>query len=356
MARPVHTTRIRWRVAALLLLCAVPAAAQQAQPSRFAIDTAAAIDEAVDANGNFATGVIVDAVVAADLGGGFEAFARPFAQRLTSGEWNRQVWIAAVRYQRAGRVGVRIDAGLIPSPVGLANTTLRPPQNATIAQPSSLFLPLPPLDLRGTRANLLAVLYPYGASVTLSGAHWDARAAVIDTSPLRTRRIFAQANPPRFANVVFGGGITPVVGLRIGASVTRGGWQRAGEHPLVTADRDATVVTVESEFAVRYTKLSSEWVRDVLETADGDRVASGWWVQGQQTLAPRWFVAARVERMAAPLLGVIDQDFMGTEAIAGFRLTPEITFRAGHRARRGFGRTAFDNQVTGSVVWWRRWL
>jgi hypothetical protein len=170
------------------------------------------------------------------------------------------------------------------------------------------------------------------------------------------RRIFARARPPRFANVVVGGGITPVVGLRVGASVTHGGWQRAGENPLVTADRDATVVTVESEFSVRYTKVSGEWVRDILDTAEGDLVVSGWWVHGQQTLTPRWFGAGRVERMSSPLLGGIDQNFAGIEEVIGFRVTPEITIRAGHRARRGFGRTGFDHQVIGSVVWWKRWL
>ena len=344
------------RAAAVFLLLTAPAAAQQAQPSRFALDTVAAIDEAVDTNGNFVTGVTLDAVVSADLGRGFEAFARPFVQRLPNGEWNRQVWIAALRYQRTGRVGLRIEAGLIPSPVGLANMTLRPQQNPTIAQPSSLFLPLPPLTVPGPRTNVLGVLYPYGASATVSGAHWDARAAVIDTSPLRTRRIFARANPPRFTNVVLGGGVTPIVGVRIGASVTRGGWQRAGETPLVTDDHDATIVTVESEVSVAYTRITGEWVRDTLETATGDVVASGWFVQGQQTLSPRWFAAGRVERIASPLLGVIDQQFTGIEETVGFRLTPEITIRGGHRARRAFGRTGFDNQVTASVVWWKRWL
>jgi hypothetical protein len=342
--------------ALLLLVVATPAPAQQAQPSRIAIDTVAAIDEAVDTNGNFATGVTLDAVVSADLGHGFEAFARPFVQRLPNGEWNRQVWVAALRYQRSGRVGLRVEAGLIPSPVGLANMTLRPQQNPTIAQPSSLFLPLPPLAAPGPRTNVLAVLYPYGASATVSGTHWDARAAVIDTSPLRTRRIFAQANPPQFMNVVIGGGVTPVVGMRIGASVTHGGWQRAGETPLVTADRAATIVTIESEFSVDYTKISGEWVRDTLETATGDVVASGWFVQGQQTLTPRWFAAGRVERIASPLLGIVDQQFIGVEETVGFRLTREITIRGGHRARRAFGRSAFDNQIAASVVWWKRWL
>jgi hypothetical protein len=347
-------------VATLLLVHAVPCSAQQARLSPIAFDTVAAVDEAVDENGNFATGVILDAVVSVELGRGFEAFARPFIQRLNSGEWNRQVWIAALRYERTGPIALRVDAGLIPSPVGLANMMLRPQQNPTIALPSSLFTPLPPMELRGPRTNLLGVLYPYGANVTISASRWDLRGAVIDTSPLRVRRIFARANPPQFLNVVVGGGVTPVVGLRIGASLTHGGWQKAGESPTVTEDRNATVITIESEYSVRYTKVSGEWVRDRLETATGDETASGWFVQGQQTLTARWFAAARAERMTAPAFALLeplqDQHFTGVEETVGYRVTPEITLRAGHRGRRGFGRTGFDNQATVSIVWWQRWM
>jgi hypothetical protein len=347
-------------LACLLVLAGAPgASAQQARPSALAIDTSAAVDESVDANGHFSTGVILDAVVSADVGRGFQAIVRPFAQRLSSGEWNRQIWIATLRYERSGPVGVRVDAGLIPSPIGLANLTLRPHLNPTISQPASLFTRLPPLEFRGPRTTLLGAVYPFGGQITVSGLRWDARAAAIDTSPLRTRRVFAHANPPRFANVVVGGGVTPIVGLRVGTSVTRGGWQRAGETPLITEDRDATIVTVESEFSFRYTKLTGEWVRDALETSSGDRIASGWFLQGQQTLAPRWFVAGRAERMSAPAVlatGVQQQRFYGVEETLGYRLTPDITVRASHRARRGFGRASYDHIAAVSVVWWRRWM
>jgi hypothetical protein len=344
---------------AAVILGAAPAAAQQAQPSRIAVDTVAAFDQAVDGAGNFSTGVILDAVVSVEIGGGLEAFARPFVQRLGSGEWNRQVWIAALRYERSAAVNLRVEAGLIPSPVGFANMMLRPQQNPTISLPSSLFTSLPPLELRSPRTTLLGVIYPYGVHATVSSSHWDARAAVIDTSPLRSRRVFARANPPRFANVVIGGGVTPIVGLRFGASVTHGGWQKAGETPAVTEDRDATVVTLESEYSFAYTKLAGEWVHDVLETGAGDESVSGWFVQGQQTLTPRWFAAARVERMMAPALTITgareEQDFTGVETTIGYRLTPEVTVRGGHRARKGFGRPGFDHQVAASVVWWQRW-
>jgi hypothetical protein len=340
----------------VLLLIATPAQAQLSRPSVFAIDTTAAMDEAVDESGNASTGVILDSVVSADLGRGFQAVVRPFLQRLTSGEWNRQVWVAEIRYERPGTIGIRVDAGLIPSPIGLANTTLRPHLNPPISQPASLFTPLPTTLPRGPRLNLLGAVYPFGGQVTLSTLRWDVRAAFIDTSPLRTRRVFAASNPPRFAQIVVGGGITPVVGLRIGASAAHGGWQRAGETPLVTSDRDATVVTVESEYSFRHTKLAAEWVRDSLDSAAGNIIASGWFVLGQQTLTPRWFLAGRVERMSAPGPVVGRQRFAGTEAVIGYRVTPDITLRLGHRAREGFGREGFDHQAAVSVVWWRRWM
>lgn len=354
----------------ILLLTAgwTPAHAQQASPSFFAVETSIAVDESTDFDGNQTTGVIADATVSADLGRGFQALVRPFAQRNASGEWNRQIWIAAVRYERGGAVGLRVDAGLIPSPVGLANLTLRPHLNPTIAQPSSLFTPLPPLEPlpeRNSRATLLGAVYPLGAQATLSGEHWDARAALIDTSPIRTRRTFSPVNPPRFANFVIGGGITPVVGVRLGASVTGGGWQRGGESARITEDRSATIVTVEGDAAFAYTRLTGEWTRDSIETSTGTRIASGWFVQGQQTLTPRWFVSGRLERMAAPAVfwfpdstmpEVFQQRLNGVEETIGFRLTPEITLRVSHRARRGFGRPEFEHTLGASAVWWKRWL
>ncbi len=161
-------------------------------------------------------------------------------------------------------------------------------------------------------------------------------------------------------NVVVGGGVTPLFGLRIGASITGGGWQRAGESPAITADRDATVMTVESEYSIGYTKIGGEWTRDALETSHGNTAAWGWFVQGQQTLTARWFAAARVERMNAPSLvaaaGTFDRlHYHGIEEVVGFRLTPEITVRAGHRARQAFIDDELEHAASLSITWWRRW-
>lgn len=358
--------------ASLVAAAATPARAQQARPSVFAVESSAAVDETSDLDGNRVQNLTVDAVVSASLGRGFQAIVRPFAQRLGTGAWNRQVWVATVRYERRGPVGLRVEAGVIPSPIGLANLTLRPHLNATIAQPSSLFTPLPPLERPGARtvrATLLGAVYPYGVQATASGTHWDARAAAMDTSPLRTRRIFSPTNPPRFANVVVGGGVTPFVGFRVGASVTHGAWQHDGESPSITEDRRATIVTIKSDLAFRYTKLAGEWTRDGIETSTGGRVASGWFVQGQQTLSAHWFVAGRAERMQAPAVFwldgsqtplesplVVKQRLSGVEETLGYRITPELTLRTGHRARKEFGRDGFVHTFSVSAVWWRRWL
>jgi len=342
-----------------LLLGAVSASAQQARPAALAIDSAAAVDVTVDANGNDVTGVFLDSLVSASFGPGLQAMVRPQIQRLAAtGEWNRQIWIAEVRYERAGRVATRLEGGYIPSPIGLANLTLRPHLNPTIAQPASLFTSIPSLEVRGPRVNLLSGLYPLGAQATVSMQHWDARVAVIDTSPLRLRRVFGSSNPPRFATAIVGGGVTPFVGFRVGASIARGGWLRAGESPAATADRSVSVLTVESELSFRHTSLAAEWTHDTLETSLGDRTASGWYVQGMQTLAPRWFVAGRVERICTtlPVASSTRQRFTASEQTLGFRVTPEITLRISHRATERFGTSVFGHTAAASVVWFRRWL
>ena len=359
MTPNLAASRNLWLCMVLCLSPVQPLLAQEARPSAVAIDTAVSFDHAVDSGESY-SGFSADAIVSVGLGRGLEGVFWPIVQRLQSGQWSRDVWIASMRYERAGPVGVRVEAGLVPSPVGLANYIGRRPHlNPTIAQPSSLFSSLPSLEPGGPRANLLGAVYPFGGQVTLSGQHWYGRAGVIDTSPLRRRRIFSRTNPPRFTNVVVGGGVTPVVGLSVGASVTHGGWMRAGETAAVTAKQDATVITVESEFSIAHTKLAAEWVRDLIETSSGDRTASGWFVQGQQTLAPRWFIAGRVEKMSSPFvtsLLVVQQRLTGVEEVLGFRLTPELTLRVGHRARRGFGRPGYEHVAEASIVWWRRWM
>jgi hypothetical protein len=350
----------------VLLLATAPVAAQQAHPSVLAIDSVAEADITADGNGNETKGVFLDSLVVADFGKGVEAMVRPQVQRLAgTGEWNNQIWVAELRYERQGPIAFRAEGGYIPSPVGLANLTLRPQMNPTIGLPAELFTSIPSLEVRGPRVNLLSGIYPLGAQGTVSATHWDARIAVIDTSPLRLRRVFAipdpplfAGNPPRFTNVVIGGGVTPFVGFRIGATMTHGGWLKAGESAASPAGRSATLINIETELAFRHTSLAGEWIHDALDTSLGTRDTSGWYVQGAQNLTPRLFVAGRYDKIATVLPLTTDPtlDFRNTEQTIGYRLTPELTLRASHRMRQAFGRTTWDHLEAVSIVWYRRWM
>jgi hypothetical protein len=344
------------------------AAAQESRTSRLAIDTSAAVDTSVNGSGDAINGLTADALLSFDLGGNLQFVTRPFLQRLgASGEWNAQVWLAALRYERTGEVAIRLDLGYIPSPVGMANLMLRPHSNPTIALPASLFSSLPLVDVGGPRTTLLGAIYPLGASATISSLAWDVRVAVMDTSPTRSRRIFSDGtppNPPRFGQFVVGAGVTPMVGVRVGASLTRGGWERAGESPAASQDRSATIATVEADVSRGHTRLQAEFTYDRFEVNNGPVVARGAFLQGQHTLSPRWFVAGRVERVTSPaifaapdILSVVrrTQQLQGFEETLGFRLTADLTLRASHRMRRTFGRSDFDHVGAVSVVWWRRW-
>ena len=157
--------------------------------------------------------------------------------------------------------------------------------------------------------------------------------------------------------------MTPVVGVRVGVSLTRGNWEQAGETPLANEARASTIATVEADLSYRHTRLQAEWTRDRFSVIDGEVIARGWFVQGAHTISPRWFVAGRIERLEAPAIigtgpsGIIrqNQHFQGFEETLGYRLTPELTLRGSHRMREVFGRTETDHVGAVSIVWWRRW-
>ena len=116
-----------------LLALPAPAAAQAQLPSWFSIDTTAAVDRAA---GLAATPRLASCSTPScrrRIGPGLEIYTRPFVQRLGTGEWNRQVWLAAARYERKGAVGLRIEGGLIPGA-----DRARQPDAAAAAQPDDL--------------------------------------------------------------------------------------------------------------------------------------------------------------------------------------------------------------------------
>ena len=106
--------------------------------------------------------------------------------------------------------------------------------------------------------------------------------------------------------------------------------------------------------------MSGEIVRSRFERLTGAAIAYEWFVQGLQTLSPRWSLGARHERTSAPEL--VTATSVGRrsrlamiETTIGFRVTPEVTLRSSYYTRKSYGASAWDHQVGIQAVWARKW-
>jgi len=344
----------------LLAVAAGPAAGQAA---RIAFEPVVAVDAAAGSDVPRSAGVWIDLFGAFRVADGLDLIARPVVTRQAfDGEWQTQIYQLGLRYERPGRIGLRLEGGVMPSPIGLGMLENRPDINPVVSQHSAYYLPLPRGDAVLPRTFLIAGTYPLGAQLTLSARRWDARVALVDSSPARGRSFIDAGGQPRMANVVAGFGVTPRVGLRLGAALAHGGYVAAGEPGSWGADRAATLAQIEAEWAFGYTRLAGEWVRNVMETAWDDAVAQGGWIEVTRTLTPRLFLAARgdaqryrygYEYGSGPRMS---EDYKRFEAVLGLRLTPDLTLRGGYLTRKGYVVSHWDDQVVMSIVWHRKVL
>lgn len=353
---------MKLRAAIVVLVVAASARPAHAQTGRVAIDALAATDASIGSDVTRKQGVFLDVFAAVRLGRGFDLLARPLVTRRSfDGRWQKQMYQLGVRYERPGAVGFRVDAGQMPSPIGLGLLENRPDLNPVVSQHSAYYLPLPRVDPEIPRSFLIAAAYPLGALATVSTRRWDARAAVLDSSPVRGRPFFGANKPPRLLNTMVGFGVTPYIGVRLGGAVAHGAYASVDEvQDDRRGDRDALMVQVEGEWSFRHTRIAGELVRSRFETARADAVAAGGWIEIAQTLTPRLFVAGRADeqqfRYQRPSGAFDRQRYDRYEAIAGFRLTPDLTVRAGYMVRKGYVVFHWDDQMVWSVVWQRKVL
>jgi len=364
------TTRTTVSLCLLALLAASPASAQSV--SRFSLESVVGVDEFGGENVNNRPQIIVDIFAGVRVGANWQFFIRPWFRlprpttpTAPAAPWDTQLYGAGVRYERPGKISTRVEAGYIVSPVGLGLFDVRPDVNPTIVQHLSYLIPMPPFDTSVPIERPLSSTYPLGGLVTLSTNHWDARAAVVNSSPTRPYAVGAVTRPRQTPVFELGGGVTPIVGLRFGGSMAHGKYATRREltrNPQNVDGREMTLVTGEGEWAFGYTKISGEVARVSFETIGPRAVAYEYFIQGMQTLTPRWFVAARNERSSAPPLinglGIVVGNrarFSMVETTGGFRVNREITLRGSYYARKSYNARQWDNQVGGSVVWARRW-
>lgn len=304
--------------------------------------------------------VMLDLVGTIRLAGGLDMVVRPWSMRRPGGDWAFEMYQLQLRYVSSTRLPFRIDAGIIPAPVGLFTLELQPHRNPMVTTPFYYFMPLPSMDGSADRVRLMSGGYPLGAIFSVSGARWDARAGITDSGPVRPRNLFDESRPAAHPQLVVGAGFTPITGMRLGAGFTRG---RYGSRTVLPSGarldpQTATVFNVEGEYAVGHTRVSGEWIRDRFDTPTGAAVARGFNVQAVQTLTPRIFAAARSTRVSSPVATTASEVRLTStayEATLGYRLTTEVTIRGGYQRQRGFGDARWHDAAVMSVVWANRW-
>ena len=292
---------------------------------------------------------------------------RPVISRGLDGEWETNVYQAAMRYDRPGRVRLRFEGGYLPSPIGILPLESRADQNPMITSAQNYDAWLPFFE-RGTPwVQLTSGLYPLAAQVTAAAERWDLRGAVLGSSTARTRPLTGEDKPPAAPQLAVGGGVTPFIGLRLGASFERGVYARASELAAPsTGDRHATIVGLDADYAIGFTRVYADWIQGVFDRAAGSTTGRALTVTGVRTLSPRWYVAARLQRESttdalirpAPPAGQPPsepQTQLSVESVAGFRVTPELTVRAGFYGYREFGDHDLESHATCSIVWTQRW-
>jgi hypothetical protein len=347
-------------------VAAVPASAQSL--ARYSLESVAAIDEFGGESASHRPQVVIDVSMAVRIGDRWQAYVRPWFRLPRPSpptapvpEWDKEIYQAGLRYERHSTLSTRVDLGYILSPIGLGIFDTRPGLNPTIVPHISYLTPMPVFDPTGPRVSAIAGTYPLGAQVSVSTALWDARAAVINSAPTRVYALGAPTNPRQTPVLVAGAGVTPTIGLRVGASLAHGVYATPDEIRIpVSRGRRMTMGSVEGEWAFGGTKVSGELLRTAFETLADTATATEWFLQGMHTLSPRWFVAARREGTSAPPL--INGIVIGTrttlaifEATAGFRISPDLTLRSSYYTRKSYGAPAWANQVGVSAVWARRW-
>jgi hypothetical protein len=348
------TSRQSIVIGLIALSLAAPAGAQS--PARVSVDTVLSIDEFGGDTTTDRPNIVADISVTARLSDGWQVYVRPWFRQPRATTWDKQIYQAAFRYERQGPVMARVDAGYIASPVGLGMFDTRASINPTILPHFNYVIPMPAIDAGAPRVNPIAATYPLGGMLTLSTDRWDARAALVNSAPTRIFVINGASNPRATPVFEAGAGVTPRTGLRLGVSFAHGLAAAAEETTGPAIDRDLTLVGVEGEYSFAYTKLSGELIADRFTTSGGTAIAYTWFVEGAQTITPRWFVAARHEGSSAPAFGLRPRaDFETLEATAGFRATTDITFRGSYFQRRFYGLSTWDNQAGVSIVWAHRW-
>jgi signal transduction histidine kinase/CheY-like chemotaxis protein len=192
--------------------------------------------------------------------------------------------------------------------------------------------------------------YPLGAEVYGETTHFDYRAAMVSLPSYHSGYV---PEPTARLRPAIGGGYTPFIGARIGASFTTGSYLNHSYTTAQTAGRpwdDYTqrVFALDGSFARGYLETHAEFARGSYEVPGhpGSLTGFSYYGEGKYTLSPRFFIAARAERNKYPFIRLVssgawtDQltDFVDGEVGVGYRLAATTVLKTSWRADRWWPR------------------
>lgn len=188
---------------------------------------------------------------------------------------------AMLRYVHSSALVVEL--GRFPTPVGSF-----PPRRFSTRNP-----------LIGTPDGF-PVGYPWGAQLGGSGSHLDYRLALVSLPWTHAEYV---PDPGFAVRPVLGIGVTPQVGLRLGASFTRGPYLSSNLNQQLPGganwkDFDQRVIAFDGGFSRGYFESHAElaFLRYEVPGQSGSTDALSWYVEFKYTWGPRLFTALRLER------------------------------------------------------------
>jgi hypothetical protein len=187
------------------------------------------------------------------------------------------------------------------------------------------------------------VSYPVGVMVSGATASVDYRAALVTLPPTNPAYV---PEPGAYLRPAVGVGLTPVIGVRVGASWSSGPYLSDADAANVPAgtrwqDYGSRVLAADLRFARGYFELFAELAASWYEvpTIADDVKGTTYYVEMKYTWSPRFFTAVRAERNLYAFIrhspsGWIARatDFVDGEVGVGYRLSARTLVKASYRA------------------------
>ena len=234
-----------------------------------------------------------------DLGAGFQAILVGLGEggkASSAGKADADLEQAFLRWTSTSSVRLTVDAGRIVTPYGNFSRRYLSSANPLIGTPDGY-----------------GVSYPIGAVAAGSVARFDYRVAVTD-SPLVNEKYVPP--PGRAYRPGLEVGVTPIVGLRLGAYATQGpylGQDVAASLPAGESWRsfEQRVVAANLEFSRGHFALNAEYAASDYEVPTTAARSKGrlWFVEPVYAWTPRLFTALRLEANDYPYIAPVSSAF-----------------------------------------------